>query len=501
MPPFLSLRNVSARYANHTVLSQLNWQVQKGEQWAVVGESGSGKSSLLKAIAGQIGLAQGQIDYGFYQEYLTEYPEQDAFFSFRDLVAEVGQRHAFKNFSSNSSSFYYQQRYHATDSEDAPMVGHYLAEISSSSSHDSVWSVQKVVSMFKLEALLKKQLIKLSNGETKRLLLASALLKNPKLLLLDQPLTGLDTQTRSDFDQLITQIVNSGITVIMATSHFEIPTSVTHVATLTSGRITATSTKEALDPVKAVASPVFPDVAELKRLLTVHGQKSYTTVLHLKNVSVEYGEKQILQNINWKVRQGERWALLGPNGAGKTTLLSLLNGDNPQAFSKDITLFDRKRGSGETIWDIKKKIGFVSPELFQFFPYQNNCLQVVESGLYDTLGLIKTSYSENVELAMRWLKLLSLEELAEKPLRQVSASAQRICLLARALIKNPPLLILDEPCQGMDAPQQHRFKLLLEAICAYSNTSLIYVSHYPQEIPACVTKVLQLQNGVVQEHV
>ena len=213
---------------------------------------------------------------------------------------------------------------------------------------------------------------------------------------------------------------------------------------------------------------------------------------------MRYGEKTVLDQVNWHVRPGEHWALLGHNGAGKTTLLSLLNGDNPQAFSKDITLFDRKRGTGETLWDIRKKIGFVSPELFQFFPYQNTCLEVVESGFYDTLGLHRKSQPGNAAQALAWLELLGIAQEKDKPLRNVSASVQRLCLLARALIKNPVLLILDEPCQGMDAQQRQRFKELLEVICAHSSTTLLYVTHYAQEIPACVTRVLRLEQGKVQ---
>lgn len=191
-------------------------------------------------------------------------------------------------------------------------------------------------------------------------------------------------------------------------------------------------------------------------------------------------------------------ALLGHNGAGKSTLLSLINGDNPQAYANDIVLFDRKRGTGESIWDIKGKIGFVSPELHQYFPTDNSCLQVIESGFYDTLGLFRPSSAQKAAIALRWMKLLELDAYMRKPLKNVSASAQRLVLLARALVKNPPLLIFDEPCQGLDAHQQQHFKHIVDAICKMGNTTLIYVTHYQHEIPDSVDRVLKLDKGLIQ---
>ncbi|RNI28317.1 ATP-binding cassette domain-containing protein [Rufibacter immobilis] len=497
--PFLTFQNVSVRYVNQTVFSQLDFQILPGQQWALVGESGAGKTSLLQALAGRLSVVGGHVAYGFYERFLETHPkQQDAFSSFRDLVAEVGQKHTFKNHSTNTADFYYQQRYHASDAQDAPTVQEYLSGLPAPSRPNPVWTLEKVVQAVRLEELRNKPLITLSNGETKHLLLAAAMLRNPQLLLLDMPLTGLDAESRVHFNQLLSEIIASGVTVVMATSAQEIPRAITHVAVLHQGKIISAQPKENFHhQVFSHGQKPALDAAALTGLLSDKPLAAYETILELKNVNVRYGHKTVLQNVDWRVQQGERWALLGPNGAGKSTLLSLLNGDHPQAFAQDITLFDRKRGTGETIWDIRKKIGFVSPELFQFFPYQNTCLEVVESGLYDTLGLMRKSQPENAAQALRWLELMGVADAKDKPLRTVSASVQRLCLLARALIKHPPLLILDEPCQGMDAQQQRGFKELLEQICAHSTTTLLYVTHYAQEIPACVTKVLRLEQGKV----
>ncbi len=159
--------------------------------------------------------------------------------------------------------------------------------------------------------------------------------------------------------------------------------------------------------------------------------------------------------------------------------------------------FDKKRGTGESIWDIKKKIGFESPELHQYFPTDNSCLQVIESGYYDTLGLFRKSSPAKAETALRWMKALEIDQYARTLLKNIPASAQRLCLLARALIKNPDLLIFDEPCQGMDTRQQQHFKNLVDTICGMSKVTLIYVTHYQHEIPESVDKVLKLEKGRV----
>ena len=493
--PFLTLQNIQVRNNASTVFNNLSFEIKTGENWAITGESGSGKSALLQTIAGNLPISIGKISYHFY-DGLRQNQSFDASFTHQKLMALVSSKHHFRNLS-NTKDFYYQQRYNSSDSEDAPTVESYLAHINTNTIVNPYWTIERTIHQLKLEPLLDKQLIKLSNGETKRLLIAAALLKHPSLLLLDNPLAGLDVQTRAEFNDLISKITASGITIVMATSPHEIPDAITHVAVLHQQKIEKTVLKEAFKPDEFQQHKQHTDVDlnELKALLGQTPDASFSTIISMKNVNIRYGEKQVLNNINWQVLPGEKWALLGPNGAGKSTLLSLINGDNPQAYANQIVLFDRKRGSGESIWDIKKKIGFVSPELHQYFPAESSCLQTIESGFHDTLGLFRPSNPQKTAIALRWMKLLNMEEQARKPLKQATASTQRLCLLARALVKNPPLLIFDEPCQGLDEAQQNHFKHLLELICSNSNTTLIYVSHYQQEIPNVVDQVLRLEEG------
>ncbi|WP_295648682.1 ATP-binding cassette domain-containing protein [uncultured Mucilaginibacter sp.] len=495
----ISINNITVRNLEQTLFKNLSFEVKKAEHWALVGESGSGKSVLLQTISGKFNIVGGRIHHFYHEKFIQQHNINDPNLTFHKLIASVSPRHHFRNLS-NTSDFYYQQRFNSCDSEDAPTVDTYLSAIRPVANSNPVWDFETTIEKLRLGPLREKQLIKLSNGETKRLLIAAALLKHPVLLLLDNPLTGLDVQSRVWFNRLLNEITESGITVVLATPPFEIPDIITHVAVLHQGAIVNTMTRDKFNPTMVNVPAVKPvDMSELNQLLSLNPVARFDDIVYMKNVNISYGENRVLSNVNWQIKQGEHWALLGANGAGKSTLLSLINGDNPQAYANDIVLFDRRRGTGESIWDIKSKTGFVSPELYQYFPTDNTCLQVIESGFYDTLGLFRQSSPQKAAIALRWMKLLELEAYANKPLKGISASAQRLCLLARALVKNPVLLIFDEPCQGLDAHQQLHFKHLVDAICTSGKTTLIYVTHYQHEIPDSVNLMLKLDKGRVVE--
>jgi molybdate transport system ATP-binding protein len=492
----IDLQNVTIRNNGAIAFNGVNFTIKKGEQWALVGKSGSGKSTLLEALAGKKLITGGTVAHPYFDTIISAQNSTDPTFNWHRLVALVSATHQFKN-RSNTTDLYYQQRFNSSDSDDAQTVSEYLSDENNTGS-SSFWIVEKVTERLSLNKLIDKEIIKLSNGETRRLMLAKALVKNPVLLLLDAPLVGLDTASRADFNLLLQEIIASGIHVIITTSANEIPDGITHVAVLDDCKIIR---KRPVDDFKteqiSATAERKIDIDLLKVLLNRQSLPHYNTIIKMENVVIKYGDKTILDNINWNVKQGDRWALSGHNGAGKSTLLSLVNGDNPQAYANNIILFDKQRGSGESIWDIKKKIGFVSPELFQYFPAGSSCLEVIESGLYDTLGLFRAPLAKNQELIVQWMQLLDIEAFSTKLFRNMPDSVQRLCLLARALIKNPTLLIFDEPCQGMDTEQREHFKFLVDAICENSSTTLIYVSHYTEEIPTSVTKFLKLEAGKV----
>lgn len=492
--PFLSLEHITVRYLDKTLFTGLNWELLKGQQWAITGNSGSGKTALLNTIAGKFNVINGGIHYHFYDQYRQQHTVSDPYFNYRNLLALVAHHHDFRN-RSNTTDFYYQQRFNSMDSSDAPTVQQHLYGENGAPPQEN-----PLLAPLRIGPLLGKELIKLSNGETRRVMIAKALLQKPVLLMLDNPFTGIDVQTRRHFMEMVNQVIDSGINVLLVTSPTEIPSNITHVLTLDNGAITGRYTRDEFmrsSAPAAVASTTPAIDAQQLRSFIKPAPHPFNTIVHMERVNVQYGENVILEDINWTVRTNEKWALLGPNGAGKSTLLSLINGDNPQAYANEIYLFDRKRGTGESIWDIKRKIGFVSPELHQYFPANNNCLQVVCSGFHDILGHSRTATPEQLEHAGGWMEILGIASYGTQPFKQVPESVQRLALLARALVKDPPLLIFDEPCQGLDAQQKQHFKSVIDTLCSVMEFSLIFVTHYQEEIPAAVTKVLKLEKGKV----
>ena len=461
---------VTVNLGGQLILDNINLTIRQQEQWAIVGESGSGKTTLANVMAGKM-FSSGKVDYYFGNEE-------------RKGIEIVEQQHHFKNLS-NVSNFYYQQRFNASDAEDSITVAEALAGYTDADN----W-----IGVLQIEELMNEPLLQLSNGENKRLQLAKALLKNPGLLILDNPFIGLDTEGRKILNTILDKISQKGIHLILITTTAELPSCVTHVAVLEKGKLISAQAKENYHT-SANASKRYSVNKELVQHLQQSTEADFAIAIKMKNVRIKYGDKTILHNINWEVKKGECWNLSGPNGAGKSTLLSLITADNPQAYANNIILFDKQRGTNESIWDIKKKIGFVSPELHLYFLYDEYCFNVIASGLFDTIGLFRQLTETQETKVLLWMHLMGLADVKDKRMYQLSTSQQRMALLARALIKNPPLLILDEPTQGLDEEQTNYFKELVNKLCGNFQTTLIYVSHYAKDIPSCVNHFLQLKNG------
>jgi molybdate transport system ATP-binding protein len=314
-----------------------------------------------------------------------------------------------------------------------------------------------------------RPLVTLSSGELRKYQLRRALESGTKVLVIDNPYIGLDPQARKVLTRQLTELAATTTLVLVLSRVAEIPPFITHVVPVADGQLGEKVPREAY--LDAVLPPA---------------------VIRMRGVTISYGERVILDALDWTVREGEHWALTGANGSGKSTLLSLICADNPKAYACDIELFGRPRGSGETIWDIKKNIGFVSPELHRAFQVDAPALDIVASGLFDTEGLYRHPTEEQYACARRWMAEFGIEDLAEKPFLRLSSGQQRLCLVARAFVKDPRLYVLDEPLHGLDEPQRRRVKVLLDRFCGAPGKTLLMVTHYPEEYPACIDHSLTL---------
>ena len=469
--PIAVIEGLSASYGGAKVLSDISFTLNDNDCLAIVGPVGSGKTTLAKALSGRL-FRTGTV---YFKSRTTRV---------HPSILLVEQQHHFKN-RSNMQDFYLQQRFNSADAGDAYTI---LEELSQ---EDEI-RVKAWLGFFMLDHLRDKPLVTLSNGENKRLQLVKSVLRDPDWLILDNPFLGLDVEGREILANCLEKLRENAIQFILINSPAALPTCVNRVIYLDNGRAAWDGPVSKYESARKVGQLTF-DRSKMDDLITsAIVFEAFQQAVHLRNVTIQYGEKVILSDINWEVKSGDRWALSGPNGAGKSTLLSLITADNPQAYSQDIILFDRKRGTGESIWDIKKRIGYVSPELHVYFREPANVFNVVGSGLFDTLGVYKKISEDQHQRIDLCLGVFGISHLADRMFQQISTGEQRMVLLARALVKNPPLLILDEPCQGLDEEQIQRVKEILDYICSNSQTTLIYVSHYASDIPSCVNQHLKL---------
>ena len=369
---------------------------------------------------------------------------------------------------------------------------------------------RRAVSLLGISHLLGRKVIYLSNGEGRKILLARALMQAPRLLILDDPFGGLDRDSREAFHAGLETILadETGPTVILVSPRVEeIPSEITHIAVVENSALVRTINREEQHVERLLrpsASPPHPKALATSfpppmssQLPAVHAADA-NPLISVTNVTVKYGKTVVLRNVDWTVNEGENWAVLGPNGAGKTALLSLILGDNPQCYSNDVRVFGRKRGTGESVWDVKANIGYVSPDIQALYPPETVCLSVVLSGFFDSIGLHSAPSAAQKRHARDWMQCLGLASLGRVPFGDLSLGQQRLVLLARALVKDPPLLILDEPCQSLPPDSREVILGLLDRLCHHEAVSLLCVSHHQDEIPRAVSHVLHLADGEVK---
>jgi len=457
----------------------IDWKINDEQHWAIIGPNGSGKTLLTDILLNKYALKEGEIICRNNEGTNLQISSVVKSVAFRDIYSII-----------DTQNSYYQQRWNKGDEQDVPLVKDLVSKADSA-------RLTTLIEWFGISGLMDKEVNMLSSGELRKFLIVRSLLSKPRILILDNPFIGLDAASRIILNELLVKLANlENLQIVLVLSNpADIPAIVTDILPVYDKQLLPTTTPEDFLKNKPLINKLFGDskgndVQRLKELYS-DSSSSFNFAAILKSIHIKYGSRTILKDLDWQVKRGEKWALLGANGSGKSTLLSLVCGDNPQAYANNITLFDRKRGTGESIWDIKKRIGYISPEMHLYYLKNVRCIDVVGSGFFDTIGLYRKCDSEQEKIALEWMETLKIKHLKDISFLNISSGEQRLVLLARVFVKNPDLLILDEPLHGLDVANKRYIKRLIEDFCD-ADKSLIYVTHYEDEIPDIVNQRLVL---------
>ena len=481
------MKAAKARHPEWCMASPVDFTLNEGEHIAIVGRNGAGKTMFVDMITGRHPVFPDQAEYHFADnERLVS--ENIRYIAFRDTYG-----------GDNDRTYFLQQRWNQMEiDEETPTVGSRLEEAYQLAGSDTPerreWQ-RHIYELFQIEPLLDKYVILLSSGELRKFKLASSLFSNPRVLIMDNPFIGLDATTRDQLRDLLTTLSQDGkLQIILVLSKTDdIPPFITHVVEVKDMTVLPKVERTVyLDSQQPFPSRVLSD-EKRQMILDLPQQPSLgKDIIAFNKVSIRYGERTILSDLDWSVKNGQHWVLSDQNGSGKSTLLSLVCADNPQAYACDITLFGHRRGSGESIWEVKRHIGYVSPEMHRSYQRDIPAIRIVASGLKDSVGLYVRTTPDELEVCRWWMNIFGISHLAERSFLHMSSGEQHLVLLARAFVKDPELLILDEPLHGLDNVNRRFVKDIIEAFCQRKNKTLIFVSHYKEERPACIDKELYL---------
>jgi molybdate transport system ATP-binding protein len=458
---------------NDSTNLEITLSIGADQHWAVVGANGSGKSSVGRLLCGALKVVSGN----------HRNAQRAGFVSF-ERVNEILEAERYRD-DSDFLGFLDQ----GTKAREFLLADGFADEA----------AVDELACKFGLAGLLERGIKFLSTGEMRKVVICRALLQKPELLVLDEPFDGLDAASCALLRALIADCVAKGVRVVLLLNRFsEIVPEITHIAYLKDCKLLVSGARdellgsEALLRFHAFHYTLPSQLPEIDSSSAVSALPAGTPLVVMKDVAVSYGEKRVLNGLTWTMNSDQHWKISGPNGSGKSTLLSLVSGDNVQAYANDITLFGIKRGSGESVWDIKKRIGLVSTSLQQDYRVGVSVKIVVISGFFDSIGVYHDYSKKQQEIALQWLEMLHMEKQVDAPFRNLSYGEQRLVLLARAMVKQPDLLILDEPCQGLDDLNREMVLKLVDHLGKTGRTRILYVTHHPEDDIPCIANSMQL---------
>ena len=493
--PVIKITNGIPRHPLWRMAEPVSLEINRGEQIAIAGGNAAGKSRLVEILTGHYPLLRNEVHYDFSPSTLPLVSDNLKYISFRD------------SYGDQDGTYYYQQRWNQHDiSDDMPTVARLLGIVNDEPGTDTPPSPALYYStLLNLRSSFSKRIISLSSGELRKFQMVKVLATNPRVLVLDNPFIGLDAAARRDFRGLLETLTRRTelLVILVFSRRGDIPDFITHVLPVEGMKLLPKMTLAGFRRKYAAATPPKLKDEVRRWIANLPSSPSLTTpaapcmareIIRFRDVSISYGGHTILKHVSWTVHEGERWALSGRNGSGKSTLLSLVCADNPQAYACDIELFGHRRGTGESIWEIKRRIGYVSPEMHRAYLKDIPAIDVVASGLCDSVGLYVRPRPEQRQSCLDWMRVFGIEALADRSFLQLSSGEQRLCLLVRAFVKDPELLVLDEPLHGLDDQGGCLVRQIVEQFCLRPHKTLVFVTHYEEELPRGITHRLCLDS-------
>ena len=539
----ISIKNCAVSDSKKTFIKNVNWELKNGEFWLVFGENGGGKAEFLWALCG-IGPEKFVLNCEDNSEYFNNFLDScDCEIVSLEQAAKLIEEERLNDESEfvdggvdigRTGRFYIAQKIYGTENKKLLKNEPLPAKMQNLENDE-------VVKLCGISKILDRGLKYMSTGEIRRTMLAAALLSKKKFLVLSNPFAGLDVESRKILFDFVCGIGSAGelgspnctlgsegrscgstgfrgpIVVLCMDRWHEIPESITHIIEFSNKEVSFCGTKQdfllfknfkkadetdnLIDFSKQFSETledssvcVKDDDLDSGNLQNQSDSKESEEILfELKNVNVGWDGKLVLKNLSWKLKKGEHWLIQGPNGCGKTTLLELITGDNKQVYCNDVTIFGIKRGSGESIWDIKKHLGIVSYRLHvEYRMVGNTSIQnVIISGFKDSIGLYETPTDVEIQIAKKWLSLAGFEGRELESFGSLSYGEQRAILILRSVVKSPKILILDEPCHGLDENYRKKILNLMELIAEKGKTTMLHVTHDITEILSCEKHTLQ----------